>query len=154
LRSPKAESTFFFEAGGLFTSHVKKDGNAGERQFFALYANTARAGYIRPSKRAGIEPDIARCRGNARLVPSVSAEDFFWATTAGIAAAEGETMRGRETAKKYKERGDAWRVLGRQARLGIEAVAAGTVMYRFAAADFPISCRESDWILKLGPPLG
>jgi hypothetical protein len=63
-------------------------------------------------------------------------------------------MRGRETAKKYKERGDAWKVLGRQASLRIEAVAAGSVMYRFAAADFPISCRESDWILKLGPPLG
>jgi hypothetical protein len=63
-------------------------------------------------------------------------------------------MRGRETAKKYKEYGDALGLRGRQESLLSETIARRGVMYRFAVADFPISCRESDWILKLGPPLG
>jgi hypothetical protein len=63
-------------------------------------------------------------------------------------------MRGRETAKKYKECGDAWRFLGRQESLHIETIAASIAVYVFSAADFPICSRESDWVLKLGPPLG
>jgi len=69
----------------------------------------------------------------------------------GIAAAEGETMEGRETAKKQK---DAVGFAGRQDRVRSDPVADQAVVYRFASVDFPISCRESDWILKLGPPLG
>jgi hypothetical protein len=61
-------------------------------------------------------------------------------------------MRGRETNKKYNQGGDAWAFLGRQEQ--VRTVAASGMVYRFASADFPISCRESDWILKLGPPLG
>ena len=63
-------------------------------------------------------------------------------------------MRGRGTAKKYKQARDGWRVRGIQASLHIESVAGSGLVYRVFAADFPISCRESDWVLKLGPPLG
>ena len=61
-------------------------------------------------------------------------------------------MRGQETAKKYKHA--AFGFLGRQVWVHSETVADKGVAYRFASADFPISCHESDWILKLGPPLG
>jgi hypothetical protein len=61
-------------------------------------------------------------------------------------------MRGRGTNKKYNQGGDAWAFLGRQDQ--VCTVAHKAVVYRFASADFPISCRESDWVLKLGPPLG
>jgi hypothetical protein len=70
----------------------------------------------------------------------------------GIAAAEGEIMRGQETAKKYNDA--ALEFLGRQEWLRNENAATHGVAYRFPSADFPISCRESDWLLKLGPPLG
>jgi hypothetical protein len=71
----------------------------------------------------------------------------------GTITAEGETMRGRDTAKNYNRRRDAWRFVGIEAR-HIEAVAASGLEYRFSAADFAISCHEFDWVLKLGPPLG
>jgi hypothetical protein len=35
-----------------------------------------------------------------------------------------------------------------------ETIAVGGVMYRFAGADFRMSYHDTDWILKLGPPLG
>jgi hypothetical protein len=82
---------------------------------------------------------------------SVSSEIIIGQYDCGIAAAEGEIMRGRETAKKYKD--GAW-LLGRQEWVGSETAVSSGVMYRFASADFPISRRESDWVLKLGPPLG
>jgi hypothetical protein len=63
-------------------------------------------------------------------------------------------MKGRETAKKYKEFLEASRVWGEQEIERKEALAATGLMYRFSTADFPISCRECHWVLKLGPPLG
>ena len=77
---------------------------------------------------------------------SVSAENC-WHYDCGIAAAEGETMRGRETAKKHNGCGDAWDLL-------VGATVSKGVTYRFPVAEFSISCRDTDWVLKLGPPLG
>ena len=61
-------------------------------------------------------------------------------------------MRGQETANKYKHA--AFGFPGRQVRVRAETVADNEVVYRFASADFPISCHEFEWVLKLGPPLG
>jgi hypothetical protein len=72
----------------------------------------------------------------------------------GLIAAEGDIMKGRETAKKYNEFAEASRLWGEQEIECKEALAAAGLMYRFSTADIPISCRDSDWVLKLGPPLG
>jgi hypothetical protein len=63
-------------------------------------------------------------------------------------------MRGRGTANKYKECAGVFGFVGRESALHIESVAASGTMYWFPAADISISCRDSDWVLKLGPPLG
>jgi hypothetical protein len=152
LRSPKPEATFFLEAGGLFTSHVKK-GHSGERQLCAVREGCS------PSRNAAL-PDVRGLSRTSQGVAEIrvsfrsgSAENLF-GYDCGIAVAEGETMRGRQSAKKYKQYTDASRVVGIEESLHIESVVGGKLTYRVFAADFPISCRESDWVLKLGPPPG
>jgi hypothetical protein len=63
-------------------------------------------------------------------------------------------MRGRGTAKKYNECGYEWRGLQGKDSLHEGMIKTRGALYRFSAADLPISCRDSDWVLKLGPPLG
>lgn len=62
-------------------------------------------------------------------------------------------MEGRETAKNYNMRGGVWSLERSDGRFG-KTVAVAAMSHRFSAADFPASRRESDWVLKLGPPLG
>jgi hypothetical protein len=62
-------------------------------------------------------------------------------------------MEGQETANKYNLRGGvlSWERTDRRFQ---QAVAVAAISNRRSSADFPASRRESDWVLKLGPPLG
>jgi hypothetical protein len=153
LRSPKPEATFFLEAGACSLRTLKKTDTLGKGSF-AQCANA-----VLPLAMSAL-PDVRGLSRTSQGVAEIrvsfrsgSAENLF-GYDCGIAVAEGETMRGRQSAKKYKQYTDASRVVGIEESLHIESVVGGKLTYRVFAADFPISCRESDWVLKLGPPPG
>jgi hypothetical protein len=62
-------------------------------------------------------------------------------------------MEGQETANKYNVRGGVWSWEKADGRVE-QTVAIAAISYSFSLAEFPASRRESDWVLKLGPPLG
>lgn len=155
MRSPKPESTFFWKPGLVHFAREKRGRRWGNGSFLRGGADSALA-----SSYPHFETfeDWSRRRKASRECAFRSVrfrfKHWFGDYDCGSATAEGETMRGRQTANKYKECGHAFGFLRRECALHIESVPANGAVYRFAAADFSISCRDSDWVLKLGPPLG